>query len=319
MNNIWPLPQIQYKPLSEHEEKRDIALIYSAAALEAVSEHFKQTPVSQAEVLDATQTHWDQLALKLNGNVIYAIGGGVAVDAAKYIGHKTNKPVVSIPTALTVDAFFTWAAGIRQNGCVRYLETGPPTHVIIDLKILSQAPTHLRAAGLCDVLSIATGSWDWRFAHRHNKLNTSEKYEPWANRVAQEILQAGLECAEAAGAGDATGLKQLIDCLALEVQLCNQIGHARPEEGSEHYFAYAAESLGGKGLPHGDLVGPGICLIAERQKQDPTPLKTALQKAGVPLNSLSNHLIEKTFKALPQYVQQHDLPFGIAHTINQEL
>ncbi|MFQ5435295.1 MAG: hypothetical protein ACE5FD_10510 [Anaerolineae bacterium] len=41
----------------------------------------------------------------------------------------------------------------------------------------------------------------------------------------------------------------------MEVQLCNQIGHARPEEGSEHYFAYAVENVMGKGLPHGDLVG----------------------------------------------------------------
>ena len=49
-------------------------------------------------------------------------------------------------------------------------------------------------------------------------------------------------------AGTGRGLKCLYDCLAMEVQLCNQIGHARPEEGSEHYFAYCAEAVHRPGL-----------------------------------------------------------------------
>ncbi len=51
----------------------------------------------------------------------------------------------------------------------------------------------------------------------------------------------------------------------MEVQLCNQVGHFRPEEGTEHYFAYAVENEMGHGRPDGDLVGPAILLVAKLQ------------------------------------------------------
>lgn len=63
------------------------------------------------------------------------------------------------------------------------------------------------------------------------------------------------------------GLKTLYDCRAMEVQLCNQVGHFRPEEGTEHYFAYAVENEMGHGRPDGDLVGPAILLVAKLQGQ----------------------------------------------------
>jgi hypothetical protein len=47
--------------------------------------------------------------------------------------------------------------------------------------------------------------------------------------MAADILQGMLDCAEAAGQGDKGGLRQLLDCIILETQMLNQIGHARPE------------------------------------------------------------------------------------------
>ena len=45
---------------------------------------------------------------------------------------------------MTVDAFFTWAAGVREDECVKYVETGPPERVVIDLDVLASAPESLR-------------------------------------------------------------------------------------------------------------------------------------------------------------------------------
>lgn len=101
----------------------------------------------------------------------------------------------------------------------------------------------------------------------------------------------------------------------MEVQLCNLIGHSRPEEGSEHYFAYAAESILGKGLPHGDLVGPGILIMAFLQGQDITPLKEAMQAANVPLTRIPMGTVREILQMLPEYCQRHSLPYGIAHTL----
>jgi glycerol-1-phosphate dehydrogenase [NAD(P)+] len=156
------------------------------------------------------------------------------------------------------------------------------------------------------VLSIATGSWDWRYAHERGKNPPGMPYLPYVDQVAAGILQGALDAAEAAGRGDPEGLKQMLDCLALEVQLCNLIGHSRPEEGSEHHFAYAVENVMGKGLPHGDLVGPGILLLA---------LRRALDACHIPLWNIPPDVIRETLRGLPAYCRKHNLPYGIAHDL----
>lgn len=313
---IWPLPRIETVPFPEWGEKWPIALVTSRAAWEAVSPRLAHLPIVwRGEVTDATPAAWDALAAEMQGDVIYAVGGGLAVDAGKYLARRYDVPLICMPTALSVDAFFTWAAGVRQDGCVRYIPARPPDVLIVDFAVLAAAPAAIRAAGICDVLSIATGAWDWRYAHREGANPPAMAYQPWADQAAQGILTGALACAEAAGAGDPAGLKQLLDCLALEVQLCNQLGHSRPEEGSEHYFAYAVENRMGKGLPHGDLVGPGIVLMAEQQGQETAALRRALAACHVPLDRIPPAMVEVTLTELPAYVRRHELPFGIAHVL----
>ncbi|MBN2328111.1 MAG: iron-containing alcohol dehydrogenase, partial [Candidatus Omnitrophica bacterium] len=275
--------------------------------------------VWQAEIESADEQHWEAISGGMAGDYVLAAGGGLAVDAAKYIAGKKNLPLACIPTALTVDAFFTRASGVRRNGCVVYLETKTPDKVVMDLALLAKAPPALRAAGICDVLSIATGNWDWEYAHKKNKLDEETRFIPYISANARSILLGALDCAEAAGRGDPAGLKQLIDCLALEVQLCNQIGHSRPEEGSEHYFAYSMENLMGPGLTHGELVGPGILLMAEMQGQDTRILKKALTACSIPLNKAPAEAIQTTLRELPDYCIKNNLPFGIAHEIHKGL
>ncbi len=316
MEKIWNLPVVEYQPIQEIDEPADAALIFTKTALDAVESKLPFTPVWKAEVTLAEEEHWQQVMRGIEGEVVYSIGGGLAVDAAKYIAHQKNMPLKCIPTAMSVDAFFTWASGYRLDGCVKYLETKPPNVTYIDLDVLAQAPQTIKAAGICDVLSIATGNWDWKYAHETNRLDEETRFIPYVYDNAQSILAGTLDCAEAAGRGDRAGMKQLIDCLALEVQLCNQIGHSRPEEGSEHYFAYSVENAMGKGLPHGDLVGPGILKMAEIQGQRVKPLEDALRACNIPLNSIPNDIIQQTLKDLPAYCQTHHLPFGIAHTLN---
>ncbi len=103
----------------------------------------------------------------------------------------------------------------------------------------------------------------------------------------------------------------------MEVQLCNQVGHARPEEGSEHYFAYAVENEMGHGLPHGDLVGPGILLMAGLQGQNTSRLEKALKACHIPLNNIPQEMVERTLKILPAYCERHNLSFGLTHTLGK--
>lgn len=315
MQHCWPIPKIEYCAFQEIVEERSVALLYSGPAWEAVKARLQLPIAWKAEVREASEAHWQALAAGFTGEIIYAVGGGLVVDAAKYLAARLQLPLVCLPTALSVDAFLTWASGIRRDGGVYYLETKPPERVLIDFAVLAAAPPSIRAAGICDVLSIATGLADWRLAHARGKNPAHMPYIAYVDQIAQGILQGALDCAEAAGRGAEDGLKQLLDCLALEVQLCNLIGHSRPEEGSEHYFAYSVENIMGKGLPHGDLVGPGIVLLAGLQGQDVAPLKKALLDCQIPLTNIPADVIQTTLHALPEYSRYHHLPYGIAHEL----
>lgn len=319
MRKIQNLPVVHLMPFSEVQEKSPVLLVTSAPAWKAVKDNLRGLNIVEiVEATEATAEYWDNLQSKIvnrKPEIVYAVGGGLTVDAAKYFAVKLNLPLVVLPTALSVDAFLTAASGIRRDGCVFYIETKPPENLILDLEVIAKAPASIRAAGITDVISIATGAWDWKFAHERGKNPAGMEFIPWMYDNAQSILSGALDCAEAAGRGDREGLKTLYDCLALEVQLCNQVGHARPEEGSEHYFAYAVENQMGHGLPHGDLVGPGIMIMSKLQEQDTGRLEASLRACNIPLDGIPQSVIEKTLSGLPAYCIKHNLAYGIAHEL----
>jgi glycerol-1-phosphate dehydrogenase [NAD(P)+] len=326
MTHIWSVPGIEFQSFDEITETRPVILVTTPGSWGAVKTDLQSLQIAHSYTIQsATASKWMEMSAEVLANksnledpVIYAVGGGLPVDAAKYLSHHTSLPLYSLPTALSVDAFFTWASAVRHDGCVTYLETRPPDKVVIDFDVLSTAPETIRAAGICDVLSIATALWDWEYAEEMGENTEGLELIPWAADAAQAVLQGALECAEAAGAGDAGGLKQLLDCLALEAQLCNLIGHSRPQEGSEHYFAYAVENYLEKRPPQAHLVGPGIMLMAERQEQEVEELRYALTACHIPLNQIPSDIITKTLKGLPEYVLKHNQPFGIAHQYFQD-
>jgi glycerol-1-phosphate dehydrogenase [NAD(P)+] len=308
---------VDYLPLAEIRDDRAITVVYTEPVWGAVKSDLHHLDIdARLKVTEATEDQWGRLLRSVRGDVIYGVGGGLAADAAKYLAARQNLPLVMIPTALSVDAFFTWASGVRRNGTVNYLETKPPDRVLIDWRVIAAAPESIAVAGICDVLSIATGLWDWHLAEDKGQNPPHMAYSDEVARQARVILTDVLDGAEAAGRFDHGGLTRLVECLVREVRLCNEIGHSRPEEGSEHYFAYSAENVVGKGLPHGDLVGPGIVLIAALQEQDFEPLKRALMQCHLPLTNLSPDAVIDTLRELPSYARYHGLPYGIAHEID---
>lgn len=326
MPHIWPLPLVEFASFSEIEETRP-ALVVATARARAAAAGFLDRLTIAREVLitEASLPRWMEQAADLlraspdlDSPVLFAVGGGLAADAAKYFSAQTNLPLVCLPTALSADAFLSPLSAVRHDGCIEYVETRPPDRVVIDFDFLAGAPEHLRAAGICDLLSIATALWDWEYAEECEENTEGMELVPWAADAAMSLLQGALDCAEDAGAGDPAGLKQLLDCLALEVQLCNQLGHARPTKGSEHAFAYAVQNHLRWALPHAELVGPGILQMAAWQDQDADELKEALRACRVRLDRIPQPTIQKTLAELPGYVRAHQLPYGIAYGPEEE-
>jgi hypothetical protein len=55
--------------------------------------------------------------------------------------------------------------------------------------------------------------------------------------------------------------------------------------------------------------------MAEAQGLQVAQLRRALDACSIPLNRIPSAVVEQTLATLPAYVQQHALPFGIAHTL----
>ena len=58
------------------------------------------------------------------------------------------------------------------------METKVPETLILDLDTIAKTPASIRAAGITDVMSIATGAWDWKFAHERGMNPAGMEFIP---------------------------------------------------------------------------------------------------------------------------------------------
>jgi glycerol-1-phosphate dehydrogenase [NAD(P)+] len=99
--------------------------------------------------------------------------------------------------------------------------------------------------------------------------------------------------------------------------MCHEVGHARFEEGSEHFFAYTFEEVTGRTIMHGELVTLGVLVMSAIQGNDPdrprriadaAGARTGLDELGVRWDE-----VEATLERLPSFVEEQDLWFSVAN------
>ena len=313
---ISRLPSIEKRPFATVEDSREAIVLTTGPAWESASA-IAITPRHRISVQGNTEADMRAIAEACEGEVVYGIGGGLAIDTAKFVAAANNVPLIALPTILSTDAFLTDATGVREAGCVRYLPTKTPDTVIVDMEVLCNAPASLRASGAADVLSIATAMWDWQEAEKLGENPANERVTPQAVDIGCALLQTLLANARDIGSGTPEGLTLLLDLLCMEVQLCNLCGHSRLEEGSEHYFTYALENRLAAPVLHGELVGLGILLMATLQSQPWHQYRHALECLQINYrpDAVSREAVVETLTHLSAYVAQHQLPYTVASTL----
>jgi len=200
-------------------------------------------------------------------DTVIGIGGGQAVDAAKYISWKKGIRMVTIPTILSVDAFVTPAAGIRQNHEVIYVGESSPDPLVVDFDVIRTAPPELNIAGIGDLLSMHTATFDWEFAQGKGK----SEYPFSAEDVqkARVILEDLFQILPEIRQNTDKGLRAIVEGYMRLNTICLPAGHYRVEEGSEHYLFYELEERLKRPFIHGYIVGLGIYLMSRLQGNDP--------------------------------------------------
>ncbi len=242
------------------------------------SPSFGPDPVMRIDAVELGPVHLDELAASVPADsTIVGIGGGVAMDVAKWIHWRRRLPLVQVPTLPSVNACFTRMTALRDGGRVRYEGDAVPDQVIVDYDIFASAPPAMVRAGIGDVLSCHTALWDWR-------VGVMAGYDPaWDDEGAGSSLRYldGLRQA-APGIHEVTdqGIRSLMELHREIGWRCHVMQHARFEEGSEHFFAYCFEEVTGRTILHGELVSLGVLIMSTIQGNNPWLARSIVQQAG---------------------------------------
>jgi glycerol-1-phosphate dehydrogenase [NAD(P)+] len=246
---------------------------------------------------------------------IVGFGGGTACDTAKYLSWKCELPLIISPSIISVDAWLCRSIAVRIEHKVRYIGDVIAEKLIVDYGIIRQSPAFLNRAGIADVISIASALGDWLIARDSFGAKLDQNFFDRAKAIVDELMN------HAEGITDVTneGIKALVDGLVAEVELCDEWGNARPEEGGEHFLAYNLEEITHGHYIHGNLIALNILVVLKLQRDkavfdlkkmrsffDAIGLEYQPQKQGIDKNDYRMAL-----STMKEYVTKENLFPGI--------
>lgn len=273
-----------------------------------------------ARLVSAWNMDADHLATLIEGEpdseVVVGLGGGSAMDTAKYVAWRTGKRLVQIPSITSVDAAFTDAIGVRVDRKVKYVGRIVPERVVLDVDLVRSAPVRLNRSGIGDVLSCHTGLWDWRLAVERGEGVTWDEDAAALGRALLAELEMAIADVHAVSADGVRFLASAYQRIGAE---CARLHHSRFEEGSEHFLGYAYEHLTNAHPMHGELIAMCVVAMSALQGNDPDWARDLVVKSGVAAHpadvGMSREEFVGSLRALPGYVRREGLDFSIVDVV----
>ncbi|WP_222429977.1 iron-containing alcohol dehydrogenase [Paenibacillus cremeus] len=206
---------------------------------------------------------------KMVGNVprdcaIVGLGGGTALDAAKYFAYSADQVPLLVPSITSSNAPFTDFISIRKNGTsFGFKVDGYPKKILIDYELIQMADPRLNRAGYGDLLYMQTTWNDWKIAQ---EKGIGPALDPEVEREIDRIVVSSLENAPEIGSLTQDGIRLLME----NTQSSSELYMLNPtlpiSAGSDHLFAWNLELTTGKPLIHGEIVSLGIVMSSFLQK-----------------------------------------------------
>ncbi len=203
---------------------------------------------------------------------IIGLGGGKALDMAKYLAFLARRPYYAVPTSLSNDGFCSPQASLTLSGKRRSLAATLPQGVVIDVSVCLAAPRLLWLSGVGDLVSKLTAVFDWKLAF-HNRG------EP-VNDLAALLSDATVRQFLALPRFDAQGMALLGTALMLNGIAMEICGSSRPASGSEHLVSHALDAISARPRLHGLQVGMATYLMSRLQGQQAEVVAQLFQETG---------------------------------------
>jgi glycerol-1-phosphate dehydrogenase [NAD(P)+] len=192
---------------------------------------------------------------------IVGLGGGRAIDAAKYVAWRTGGEFISIPTVIGADAYMTPVAAVRTEGIVSYLGPKFANVIVIDTDLIRTAPSRLNRAGVGDIYSTKISLLDWEYARDNDRDEYDSSVANQARDVLDRLKASTIEIYNVTDNGLKSMVQMHIQLNALQWPYIAK-GRTWPQEGIEHVFFYSLEKVTGKTFSHGEVLGTGCVLGA---------------------------------------------------------
>lgn len=213
---------------------------------------------------DVSDNHFEQaIALFTNlprgATAIVALGGGKALDMAKYVAFLAKLPYFAAPTSLSNDGFSSPQSSLTIAGKRRSLAASMPFGVVVDTAVCARAPTELTLSGIGDLAAKFTAIFDWKLAFR----TVGEPVDDFAALLSDGAVHAFL----ARPVLDEEGIRLLATSLLFNGIAMEVCGSSRPASGSEHLISHALDELSARPRLHGLQVGVATYLVSLLQRE----------------------------------------------------
>jgi len=248
-------------------------------------------------------------------DAVIGVGGGMATDGAKFVGWKRRIPVDVVPTITSVDASVTKSIAARSGGHVTYIGYIVPRNVYVDYRVIKDAPKRLNRSGVGDILCSHAALFDWRLSHEH----TGEQFDQDAAASMEMWLQKIENHAADVNEMNNTGIHLIMEAFEDISIICRKFGSSRPQEGSDHTFAYNAEFQTSKKFLHGELVALGAFVMARLQENKPEYLLDIYQRTGIVWQPKDIGLQKDEFIRVLESLNWYQKNFGRRYSILDEI
>jgi glycerol-1-phosphate dehydrogenase [NAD(P)+] len=189
-------------------------------------------------------------AMPRTTDAIVAVGGGMAIDYAKYAGFLARKPVIAVPTALSNDGFSSPGASLKVAGKRVSCPASIPFGVVLDTAVIAKCPPRFTHSGVGDLLSKYSAVFDWKLAY----WETGEQVNDFAVLIALQSVENFVNHPNKS-IGDLEFIKLMAGALVMSGVSMEVSGSSRPASGSEHLISHAYEKVAATPSMHGLQVG----------------------------------------------------------------